>query len=165
MYRWPADLASCTRASASNWVGLNRCGSARYSSSVILNCADGRMMGQEASTLASEYGPQWTNMPNLASRYQAVRWSSSVDGDGSPRDDGVPALISGSPFSRALDARNGAAEVTASSFRRVMFINTPFERDLIFNSGELRARSPTPATRGWSQFPISRSQAHLSIPL
>jgi hypothetical protein len=31
------------------------------------------MMGQEASTLASEYGPQWMNMPNFASRYQAAR--------------------------------------------------------------------------------------------
>jgi hypothetical protein len=25
------------------------------------------MMGHEASTLASEYGPQWMNIPNLAS--------------------------------------------------------------------------------------------------
>jgi hypothetical protein len=29
-------------------------------------------MGQEASTLATEYGPQWMNIPNLASRYQVV---------------------------------------------------------------------------------------------
>src|ERR1017187_6829071 len=33
----------------------------------------GTMIGQEASTLACEYGPQWMNMPNLALRYQLVR--------------------------------------------------------------------------------------------
>jgi len=31
------------------------------------------MMGQEASTLAIEYGPQWMNMPNFACWNQAVR--------------------------------------------------------------------------------------------
>src|ERR1035437_3496658 len=35
------------------------------------------MMGQEASTLASEYGPQWMNMPNLACRNHAVRCASA----------------------------------------------------------------------------------------
>jgi hypothetical protein len=30
------------------------------------------MIGHEASTLATEYGPQWMNMPNFASLYQAV---------------------------------------------------------------------------------------------
>src|ERR1700746_1474069 len=35
------------------------------------------MIGQEASTLANEYGPQCMNMPNLASRYHAVRSSTA----------------------------------------------------------------------------------------
>src|SRR5205823_8079276 len=39
----------------------------------------GVMMGQEASTLASEYGPQCMNMPNLAFRYQAVRSSEKSE--------------------------------------------------------------------------------------
>jgi hypothetical protein len=34
------------------------------------------MIGHDASMLASEYGPQWMNMPNFAWRYQAVRSSS-----------------------------------------------------------------------------------------
>jgi hypothetical protein len=36
------------------------------------------MIGHEASTLASEYGPQWMNMPNFAARYHDVRSSSST---------------------------------------------------------------------------------------
>src|SRR5436309_13243881 len=39
----------------------------------------GVMMGHEASTLASEYGPQCMNMPNLAFRYQAVRSSKKIE--------------------------------------------------------------------------------------
>src|SRR5437660_8440794 len=39
----------------------------------------GVMMGHEASTLASEYGPQWINMPNFAFRYQAVRSSEKIE--------------------------------------------------------------------------------------
>src|ERR1039458_7067034 len=34
-------------------------------------------MGQEASTLATQYGPQWMNMPNLACRNHAVRCASA----------------------------------------------------------------------------------------
>jgi hypothetical protein len=30
------------------------------------------MMGHEASTLATEYAPQWMNIPNFAALYQAV---------------------------------------------------------------------------------------------
>ena len=44
------------------------------------------MMGQEASTLAREYGPQWMNMPNLACLNQAVRCASA-----SPLAGGVAA--------------------------------------------------------------------------
>jgi hypothetical protein len=35
------------------------------------------MMGQEASTLAREYGPQWMNIPNLACLNQKVRCASA----------------------------------------------------------------------------------------
>jgi len=56
----------------SNFDGLNRLGNSRYSAS-LMPPGVGVIMGQEASTLASEYGPQWMNMPNLASRYQRVR--------------------------------------------------------------------------------------------
>src|SRR6266404_3389822 len=35
------------------------------------------MIGQDASTPATEYGPQWMNIPNLASRCQAS-WSAMV---------------------------------------------------------------------------------------
>src|SRR5258708_32457 len=35
------------------------------------------MIGQDASTPATEYGPQWMNIPNLASRCQAS-WSAIV---------------------------------------------------------------------------------------
>jgi hypothetical protein len=30
------------------------------------------MIGHEASTLATEYAPQWMNIPNFAALYQAV---------------------------------------------------------------------------------------------
>jgi hypothetical protein len=56
----------------SNFDGLNRLGSSRYSAS-LMPVGVGVIMGQEASMLASEYGPQWMNMPNLASRYHRVR--------------------------------------------------------------------------------------------
>src|SRR5579862_650423 len=72
MYRCPANRARSTNASGSNFTGLNVCGSARYSASVIPP-GFGTMIGQEASTLAWEYGPQWINIPNLALRYQLVR--------------------------------------------------------------------------------------------
>jgi len=42
--------------------------------------------GPGASTLASEYGPQWMNMPNLACLNHAVRCSSD-----SPLKGGVAA--------------------------------------------------------------------------
>src|SRR5258708_27183901 len=35
------------------------------------------MIGQDASTPATEYGPQWMNIPNFASRCQAS-WSAIV---------------------------------------------------------------------------------------
>src|SRR5580692_5637298 len=72
MYCCPANRARSTNASGSNFTGLKVCGSARYSASVIPP-GFGTMMGQEASTLACEYGPQWMNIPNLALRYQLVR--------------------------------------------------------------------------------------------
>ncbi len=103
------------------------------------------------------------NMPNFASRYQAVRWSG-VGWDDTATADGFPALSSGSAFRPPLDARSGAAEVKASSFRRVTFVNTPFETDCISINGELTARLPTPTTPGLSQFPILRSQERFSIP-
>jgi len=60
------------KAFGSNFDGLNRLGNSRYSAS-LMPPGVGVIMGQEASTLASEYGPQWMNMPNLASQYQRVR--------------------------------------------------------------------------------------------
>src|SRR5580704_7948800 len=77
MYFCPAWRARSTHACGSNRVGLNVAGSARYAASVIPPGL-GTMMGQEASTLAWEYGPQWMNMPNLACRYQRVRSDSVV---------------------------------------------------------------------------------------
>jgi hypothetical protein len=56
----------------SNFDGLNRLGNSRYSAS-LMPAGVGVIMGHEASTLASEYGPQWINIPNFASRYQRVR--------------------------------------------------------------------------------------------
>src|SRR5882672_1142342 len=75
MYCWPAARARSIKACGLNFVGLNRLGSSRYSASVIPPTV-GVMIGQEASTLASEYGPQWMNIPNLALQYQAARSSS-----------------------------------------------------------------------------------------
>src|SRR5437667_1332732 len=37
------------------------------------------MIGHEASTLASEYGPQWMNIPNSALRNKAVRSSGDFE--------------------------------------------------------------------------------------
>jgi len=53
-------------------VGLKRLKSDTYSSSVIFHWATGPILDPEASTLATEYGAQWMNMPNFASRYQVV---------------------------------------------------------------------------------------------
>src|SRR5580765_1171734 len=75
MYCWPAARARSIKSCGLNFVGLNRLGSSRYSASVIPP-AVGVMIGQDASTLASEYGPQWMNIPNLALRYQAACSSS-----------------------------------------------------------------------------------------
>jgi hypothetical protein len=71
-YSCPAARAKSIKAFGSNFDGLNRLGNSRYSAS-LMPAGVGVIMGQEASTLASEYGPQWMNMPNLASRYQRVR--------------------------------------------------------------------------------------------
>src|SRR5438128_12411122 len=78
MYCWPAVRARSTNARASNFSGLNRFGNSTYSDSVMPP-GFGVMMGHEASTLASEYGPQCMNMPNLAFRYQAVRSSEKIE--------------------------------------------------------------------------------------
>src|SRR5438477_11449341 len=75
MYSCPAARAKSMKAFASNFVGLNRFGNSRYSASPMPP-AVGVMMGHEASTLASEYAPQWMNIPNFASRYQRVRSSA-----------------------------------------------------------------------------------------
>src|SRR4029077_4071880 len=75
MYCWPAARARSTKACGSNFVGLNRLGSSRYSASVMPPAA-GLMIGQEAFTLATEHRPQRMNIPNLGLRYQAVRSSS-----------------------------------------------------------------------------------------
>jgi hypothetical protein len=72
MYSCPAARAKSMKVCGSNFDGLNRLGNSRYSAS-LMPAGVGVIMGQEASTLASEYGPQWMNMPNLASRYQRVR--------------------------------------------------------------------------------------------
>ena len=72
MYSCPANRARSTNVWGSNWIGLNVCGKARYAASVIPPGV-GTIIGQDASTLACEYGPQWINMPNLALRYQLVR--------------------------------------------------------------------------------------------
>src|ERR1700687_738700 len=72
MYCCPAARAKSMKVFGSTFDGLNRLGNSRYSAS-LMPAGVGVIMGQEASTLASEYGPQWMNMPNLASRYQRVR--------------------------------------------------------------------------------------------
>src|ERR1700730_7816429 len=82
MYCCPAARAKSINVFASNFDGLNRLGNSRYSASPM-PAGVGVIMGQEASTLASEYGPQWMNMPNLASRNQRVR--SSVKLEPNPR--------------------------------------------------------------------------------
>src|SRR6202049_2094561 len=71
MYCWPAPRARSTKWYGSNFVGLNRRRTSRYSASEM-SPGLGVMIGQEASTLAREYGPQWMNMPNLASRHHEV---------------------------------------------------------------------------------------------
>src|ERR1700682_1169404 len=78
MYCCPAARAKSMKVFASNFDGLNRLGKSRYSAS-LMPAGVGVIMGQEASTLASEYGPQWMNMPNLASRYQRVRSSAKLE--------------------------------------------------------------------------------------
>src|SRR5213082_3759352 len=78
MYCCPADRANSTKSRALNFSGLNRFGNSTYSASVMPP-GFGVMMGHEASTLASEYGPQCMNMPNLAFRYQAVRSSEKIE--------------------------------------------------------------------------------------
>src|SRR6266700_6283464 len=70
MYFWPAACASSIHALGSKRVGLNCDGSARYSASVISPL--GVMMGHDASTPATEYGPQWMNIPNFAFRNAAI---------------------------------------------------------------------------------------------
>src|ERR1700751_555694 len=83
IYFCPAARAKSMNASGSNLVGLKCCGSARYSAS-LMPPGVGRIIGQDASTLASEYGPQWINMPNFASRYHAVRSLASHEADAKP---------------------------------------------------------------------------------
>src|SRR5436190_3825814 len=72
MYCCPAALAKSMKLFGSNFDGLNLRGNSRYSAS-LMPPAVGVIMGHEASTPASEYGPQWINIPNFASRYQRVR--------------------------------------------------------------------------------------------
>src|ERR1700682_1168317 len=71
-YSCPAARAKSMKVFGSNFEGLNRLGNSRYSAS-LMPAGVGVIMGQEAFTLASEYGPQCMNIPNLASRYQRVR--------------------------------------------------------------------------------------------
>jgi len=61
MYRMPACRAWRTQASGSKRTGLNREARATYSLSLMgLECGNqsGFMIGQEASTPATEYAPQ-----------------------------------------------------------------------------------------------------------
>src|ERR1700680_4075136 len=96
MYCCPAARAKSMKAFGSNLDGLNRFGNSRYSAS-LMPPGVGVMMGQEASTLASEYGPQWMNMPNLASRYQRVRSLAKLEAnprlDMNGRDDPASASL------------------------------------------------------------------------
>jgi hypothetical protein len=84
MYSCPAARAKSMKVFGSNFDGLNRLGNSRYSAS-LMPPGVGVIMGQEASTLASEYGPQWMNMPNLASRYQRVRSLAKPEPERNPR--------------------------------------------------------------------------------
>src|ERR1700687_1399178 len=71
-YSCPAARAKSMKVFGSDFEGLNRLGNSRFSAS-LMPAGVGVIMGQDASTLASEYGPQWMNMPNLALRYHSVR--------------------------------------------------------------------------------------------
>src|ERR1700730_14850866 len=71
MYCWPAPRARSTKWYGTNLVELEGRRKSRYWASEKPS-GWGDMIGQEASTLAREYGPQWMNMPNLASRYHEV---------------------------------------------------------------------------------------------
>jgi hypothetical protein len=52
------------------------------------------MIGQDASTLATEYGPQWMNIPNFASRYHPVL-SSALAGTAQQANNTLAAMIRG----------------------------------------------------------------------
>jgi hypothetical protein len=58
------------------------------------------MMGHEASTLATEYGPQWMNIPNFASRYQAVLSASDCCAPGGRAASPAP-FVKDTPISKA----------------------------------------------------------------
>ena len=117
----------------SNVDGLNRFGNSRYSAS-LMPAGVGFIMGQEASTLASEYGPQWMNMPNLASRYQRVRSFAKLEpnprlgtnGSDDPasaslmksRRDGEQALTRAEMLSRHLLAQKRSGSVCGTGQKR-----------------------------------------------
>src|SRR6266436_7410917 len=120
MYSCPAARAKSMNVFGSNFDGLNRLGNSRYSAS-LMPAGVGVIMGQEASRLASEYGPQWMNMPNLASRYQRVlslarpepNPRSLINGSDDPasaslrksRREGEPAFTRAEMLSRRLLAQ------------------------------------------------------------
>src|SRR5260370_33093522 len=73
----------------------------------------GVMIGHEASTLASEYGPQCMNMPNLAPRYHAVRSSEKIEMNAAPGSSGSePATAASLRKSRRLPSRLHAGELS-----------------------------------------------------
>ena len=57
MYSCPAARAKSVKVCASNFDGSNRLGNSRYSAS-LMPARVSVIMGQEASTLASEYDPR-----------------------------------------------------------------------------------------------------------
>src|ERR1035438_3792269 len=86
----------------------------------------GTMIGQEASTLACEYGPQWMNMPNLALRYQLVRSyatpSPCAKGEKAGRQEPARASFRNSrrfgvtALSRGDELRNSGIIIVGSTF-------------------------------------------------
>src|ERR1700687_3432646 len=104
MYCCPAARAKSMKVCGSNFEGLKRFGNSRYSAS-LMPAGVGVIMGQEASTLASEYGPQWMNMPNLASRYQRVRSLAKLERNPKLRINGIDHPASASLMKSRRDGK------------------------------------------------------------
>src|SRR5580704_9359122 len=144
MYCCPAARARSTKVFGSNFAGLKRLGNSRYSAS-LMPVGVGVIMGQDASTLPSEYGPQWMNIPNFASRYHRVRSLAKLGLNPRPGMNGSADPASVSPRNSRRESEQALTRAAMLSRHRLaQNRSVPLSLDSHMKSSLL----PRRATRG-----------------